>query len=216
MQPKALRLITFSGIDGSGKSTIAKKLLAHFSDLYNIPVHYVWCKFGELRFRKYNGADESLDIRHEKTLIKTNSVVDVSLLKTMYFNLLMIFHLWKIYSLVALPLRRNEIVICDRYIYDTYVDIEQESKIYKRSLYRLLNQKWLPQPKWRYLLDINETNAKKRKQYPKDGYLSKRQSLYLRIAENYDIKIIDANLSVDSLVAALIGDIDFYNTSEEK
>lgn len=152
-------LITFSGIDGSGKSTMARYVFDFLSKKSPGAVKYLWCKFGWhplaiLRLSRFFKGK-----RKPKRLPKNK----LGLLYKLYGLLLIRLHLFWIYWNITRHLRRGFIVICDRYIYDTVVDLQQEFFYSEEYSMEIVKMKQLPQPEVSFYFDIPEEIAFHRK-----------------------------------------------------
>ena len=202
----SVQLITLSGIDGSGKSTLAYSLQDYLKQQFGLKCRCVWCKFGEHPFLKQSGTKD--DGQRSTELDGSNSYFTrFGVIKTVYFLILMFFHLSKIYFRVLRPLKKGEIIICDRYIFDTYVDLAQEQNFNVSLFKRLLGAKWIPEPGWKFLLDLSEGLAQSRKNHSSESYLSERRSIYLDIAREHGLKIIDAGFPPDKVFHLIADEI---------
>ncbi len=83
----------------------------------------------------------------------------------------------------------GRVVICDRYIYDLIMELQQ-SKLYTPRFGRCLS-KTVPRPIVTFLMDTPETTASLRREIPVKE-LSARRELFLRQAETHDFIIVDS------------------------
>jgi len=186
-------LISLSGIDGVGKSTLAHQIQEFLWACYGLPSRYVWCKFGKHPLTRYRlsrfvrpapEADSETPNEHDKPH---------SLLTDLYGRGLLAVHLVHIATAVRLPLQQGKIVICDRYIFDTMVDLQQEMSWPAARIRGALGAAWIPQPDFKFLLDLPEAAAFARKNDTASlAFLRERRDAYMNIAETRRLTIIDA------------------------
>lgn len=195
-------LISLSGIDGCGKSTLARQLQEYFSFQYGLPCRRVWCKFGA----------HPLSNLHLSNLIKRasgqpakNSIPSSFPAPQIYARALLLIHLTHIFLAVRQKLLRGEYLICDRYIFDTAVDLQQEIQYSTEKIAVILSIGWLPMPDLKFWLDLPEKLAYQRK--PDSAslpFLRQRRALYREIAQEFDLHLIDASLPLDAVFDQLI------------
>ncbi|MDY0020112.1 MAG: dTMP kinase [Anaerolineae bacterium] len=191
-------LISLSGIDGVGKSTLGHRIQEFLWARYELPSRYVWCKFGKHPLSQYR---LSRFVRHDP---KENSDTpkrqsqSPSLLTDLYVRGLLAVHLVHIATSVRMPLRQGKIVICDRYIFDTMVDLQQEMSGPTTHIQKALRAAWIPQPDFKFLLDLPEAAAFARKNDTASlGFLRERRDAYMDIATAHGLTIIDAGQPID-------------------
>jgi dTMP kinase len=119
-------LISLSGIDGVGKSTLGHRIQEFLWARYELPSQYVWCKFGKHPFSRYRLSRLVRRDPEENAGTSKREDTSPSLLTDLYACGLLALHLAHIATAVRMPLRQGKIVICDRYIFDTMVDLQQE------------------------------------------------------------------------------------------
>ena len=193
-------LIAVSGVDGSGKSTYAA-ILADILDLCELRKRIVWSRVGSSNFlkpfskmasifyylktgkgfkKKFDNFEESETRR--KVLFGKSSVP-----KLVGVHLLLLEMLWQYFFKVTLPLLRKKVVICDRYIYDTLVDVttrygidpnDNEGKLFRKILTTIT-----PKPDLSYVLFIPHEEAINRENVD----LAERQLVKLQVKTYRDI-----------------------------
>jgi len=205
-------LISISGVDGSGKSTYAENLYETLN-FCELKTRFVWSRVGSSGFLKpfsrmakiFHSLKRGKPIsKHSENFEESEARRKDLFGKSPVFRILGLFTLLLEmlgqYSFkVALPLFFKKVVICDRYIYDTLVDIttrygvnlnSREGKLFARILTVLT-----PKPDIAYLLLISPEDACSRKEVnAKESHLIKDQiGLYQDIASMFSLRQINAN-----------------------
>jgi thymidylate kinase len=189
-------LVIFIGIDGSGKTTYALKLYQE------LKVRGIKCKYihfdSLFAYKLLNTINNIANLtKKERVAPKDLSAKRssfVSIVKgTILFLILVIDDIF--FYLLRLKGEEKEIVICDRYFYDSAISCiysgARESFIYK--IYR----KIFPLPDMIFLLDIDPSIAYSRKQEDSVNYLACKREIYLNlylIIQCRKIKIDSSNL----------------------
>jgi len=194
-------LICFIGIDGSGKTTQAKALAKVMKERYKAKVNNAWVKFEPkmtkpflaiarwLFFRKKDLYDDYTEHFNTKRSLLRNRFWS-----TLYRYLLLFDYFPQVFLKIKLPLRRAEIVICDRYIYDTVVDLAVDSNYSDQQLKETMRHysRLFPKPDLVFFIDLPEEIAHQRKDdIPSLHYLSERRKAYLSISQEYKMVILD-------------------------
>jgi thymidylate kinase len=203
-------LISLSGIDGVGKSTVARRVQAQLRDDGGVAARYVWCKFGDHPLSRY---------RLGRVLGKRQAAAGgrrgrspPSAAYQLYGAALLGVHLVQIAFTVGGALRRGQWVICDRYIYDTMVDLCQELRYPLARAQRLMGARWIPRPGCRFWLDLAPEAAFARKgDSASVQYLHERRTLYAEIAGQHGLSVLDARLPVDAVVRQVMAQVTTYD-----
>jgi thymidylate kinase len=197
-------IISFSGLDSSGKGTQIKSLslfLSNSSISYNVmwarpgytPI-FVWLK--SLFFRNPGITQSALKTRK-------NTALSNKFLSSIWFSISIIdlFIYWGIYLRL---LNKKKLIILDRYILDTFVDLSFQFKnfdIVKLLLYKTLKFV-VPAPDVSIFLDLKPHDSIVRQALKNDSYpvdlasLKIKYHLYQSELNNLDnFCSIDANLS---------------------
>ncbi len=199
-------LISLSGIDGVGKSTLASWIQERLAKDYGLASRYVWCKFGDHPFRRYRLARSVERVGFVRSgLAQRETGGSPSRLYKVYGGVMLVFHLAQIALVVRASLKRGEIVVCDRYVFDTMVDLQQELHYSADRVQNILGAEWIPHPDAKFLLDLSEQVAFARK--PDDAsieYLRERRILYLDIAGEYGLNVVDASQPIELVCQTVI------------
>jgi len=194
---KMPKLICIIGIDGSGKTAHARKLISEIKKSGS-RCKYVWFRepfFFSFPFmflcrilgfvRKVSSQKNQIFIQHEyyekpiALIWPWIRLIDV-----------IIFLSWKVY----VPIWRGITVVCDRFIHDIIVDtmVDINDFSFHMTLPGQLVLKLVPPSAVVVLLDVDEKIAFQRKgDIPYLKYLTGRKKLYLSLATYLKILIID-------------------------
>ena len=181
------KLITLSGIDGSGKSTQITSIQNYYKKL-NSPFVHLWTRGGstpgieiiKLLSRKVAGKKlppSGHSIQRDQ-MFKKNWIQNIWLI-------LAILDLLRIYSInIRWELWRGKTVICDRYLWDTFIDFKimfPYIKIENWSLWKILI--WCsPEPNAEFLLIIPIELSEKRCLQKFDPFPDTKEQRILRYA----------------------------------
>ena len=200
--------VCFIGIDGSGKTTLAKELVVLLRDK-GIESKYVYGRLkpfimiifitlGRLFFlnKKFKSYSEYSDAKKKVIKKKTS-------LSKIYQCLVLIESIIQIVIKVKIPLFLGKKVICDRYIYDTIItDLSCDMDYSTDRAINILNNllRFLPKPDIAFLIDVSEEIAFQRKNdTPTISYLEERREMYLDIGKKYGMIILDGNKDLAEL-----------------
>lgn len=208
MKAKKGMLICFVGIDGSGKTTLAKALVASLAER-KISSHYVYNRFQPLISKPLTMIGKSLFLKDKDRFKDYNEYSQAtirlfrnSFLAMSYRYLLLLDYLLQAIIRVSLPLLLGRTLICDRYIYDIATDLAVEMNLPRRKVNGILKRYLLllPEPDLVFLVDLPEEVAFQRKDdVPSIDYLKKRRGIYLDIGREYSMIIIDGSQSLVEL-----------------
>lgn len=197
-------LITFSGIDGAGKSTQIEQLRRYLSD-EGIPVeqmafwdHVAVFQTARSGFSRHVlqsdgsiGTPERPAARRDKNLQSWPLLFGRSVL-----HVLDVFNLWRV---VRRKKTAGAVIIFDRYIYDQLAALPME-RWWARLFARLLLQV-APKPDLSYVLDAVPEVARERKpEYPLE-FMRKYRSSYLELCGLAGLELIPAGSPEDVHIA---------------
>lgn len=198
-------LIVFVGVDGTGKSSLAKAVKKKIENK-NIPVKYVWMRMNYLFSRPFllicrlTGLTKRSVINGQKIsvhefyrfkpmakLIQYAHFVDtfLSWIKNIYFPLYV----------------KKQVVICDRFIHDILVDYAIEGHewdIFSKRIARLFNLLVPVNVKF-FLITVTKEKILNRKNdvIDLDKYFNQRYLLYDKLKQNKLLKVIDNDGSIE-------------------
>lgn len=218
MKPHKFRLLSFSGIDGAGKSTQIDAVLRRLQDhgqrvqlqtFWDNVVAFSKCR-EHLSLRLFKGekgvgSPDRPIARRDKNISSCHVVV---LRFFLYF--LDAVRLWAVVSRQAG--RNVEFVVFDRYIYDQLANLPLQYwpvRLYARSLLRII-----PKPDVAFLLDADPEKAVLRKpEYPLE-FVRHNRYAYLRIANIAGMLVLppssiaETNQAIRGVLAGLKQDAD--------
>ena len=126
---------------------------------------------------------------------------------------MLVYHLFQVAIVVRGLLWRGQNVMCDRYVFDTMVDLQQELGYSAAKAQAILGARWIPQADSKFLLDLPAQPAFKRKP---DSYsvefLEERRVMYLHLARECELTLVDASQSVDTVLQLVTSQIIARNS----
>lgn len=201
--------ICFTGIDGSGKTTLAK-LLTDQLNRDGFECKYVYNRLTPFLLKPFIIIGQKLFLRR-KSISENYAEYSATKRKALRNNPLSLIYQWlllldysiQVFLKVKIPLMRGESIICDRYIYDTLVtDLAVDFSYSNNKINRTLNRffRLFPRPELTFLVDVPEDVAYQRKSdIPSIEYLKERRGIYLDVGKEYGMVILDASRNLDNL-----------------
>ncbi|MFX0209712.1 MAG: nucleotidyltransferase family protein [Candidatus Hodarchaeota archaeon] len=200
-------LITFTGLDGSGKTTQAR-LLNEVLRKCEIKTKYIWGRAGYSHFLE---TIKTIPRKIWRVKEQKNSIVPHSTVKSTLFKSPPIKFLWstiitmdmlvRYYFPVRLALLNKRIVICDRYFWDSLVDLAirfNDSDFQIRPVSKFLRRA-LPTPNLSFFLDISAENVLPRSDEPFLSNLKIREQFYSNAAQGAALIKLDATEGTEDL-----------------
>ncbi len=201
-------LVCFVGVDGAGKSTLAKLLIAD-SQTHGVEFRYLWMGFNSsfvlfkplievLKWTVFRGGRYMVESQTKGRVLKN------SRLSAVYQYLALTDYILQTFARLWVPLALGRNVVCDRYIYDLVASI---STILDYPLDRTLSLldrclALLPKPDVVFLIDLPESIAYQRKDdIISPESLAVRRSTYLEMARQHTMVILDGSSEARQLAA---------------
>lgn len=209
-----LKLVCISGIDGTGKTTLAYGL-AEALCRRGIRAAYVYGRTYPVVSRALMALGRLTMLRghnqwHDYTgyTASKKSVMGNRLLAGIYRAAILLDYYPQVWLKLLPHLLSRRLVVCDRYIYDTVISdlavhLSYSPEQTDRALERAL--KWLPRPMLTALLDVPPEVAFSRKDdVPHLDYLRERRSWYLRLQCRPEVKAFDGGKAPDTVLQAVL------------
>lgn len=203
-------LITFSGLDGAGKSTQINLLMQQLRDKGEKPV-YIWSRGGYTTLMEQSKALARRLLRRQLPPLGYSEQRTRTMRKGWIRRLwltLSILDLMRVYGLrVRWLIWRGYAVICDRYLWDTQIDFRMnfgEDKVEQWWLWRWLTY-ITPSPDAAFLLMIPVEESLRRSEMKGEPYpstaveLTDRLHQYEDLAQQGYIRILDGRRAVSDL-----------------
>lgn len=203
--------ICFTGIDGSGKSTISKKLVEVMNN-NGINSVYVYNRYKPLLLRPFLFIGEKLFLRNKNffkdysdySTTKKEATKNHSILSALYQYFVIIDYFLQSTYKITIPLYLGRNIICDRYIYDTLVtDLAVDFNYTNENVLKLLNKMMtiFPKPNKVFFIDVPVDIAFKRKNdVPSIKYLEDRVDFFNFIINSYNYIRVDGSGNVNEIM----------------
>jgi dTMP kinase len=210
-------LITTTGIDGAGKSTLAKNVRDELQERGYDAV-YAYGRFLPLISypvmelgRRTVLSDSDMEKDYAQHQSNKADLFDASLLRRGYETLVMADYAPQLFARVIVPLYQHDYVICDRYFYDTLLTdlsgdvISEPQEVVNR--YRIYS-KLIPSPDFEFYIQIPpEVSMERKDDIPDIGYLHDRKRFYDVFAESYDMSTLDGTASQSELCSTVVNTV---------
>jgi thymidylate kinase len=224
MMQRAL-LICFTGIDGSGKTTQAK-LLVEWLAIRGVKSMYIWSR-GEVRTirsillfvgRRALGTSTRQIASDKETYreyqARKSKLMSHTFVRILWSVVTYIEHLVQINWDIRRNIRDGIVVVCDRYLWDSNIDLavlnNKDPKWLSSGLNRLA-WKLIPRPTITFFIDIPPAEAIKRKNdIPSLDYVNKRVELYRYLLKNDSFIVIDGCEDIRDIQNKIIDTVQNY------
>ena len=222
-------LICFTGIDGSGKTTQAKLLLDWLKSK-GIKSKYVWSRGEVLTIRRiflffgrrFLGTTEnkiaSSEQAHREYQSRKSSLMRNSLVRTLWSTMTYLEHLIQINMDIRRKMRDGCIVVCDRYLWDSSVDmatLNHKDHQWLSGGWNRLAWKFVPKPTITFFIDIPPEEAMKRKSdIPSITYVRERAEAYRYLATRNSFSVINGCKDPIAIENEIKRTIDIYLEGE--
>lgn len=202
--------ICFTGMDGTGKTTLSKELV-NILNKKGVKCKYVYARQNPFLLKPFILIGELIFLRKkdifknysEYTNTKRKAMEKHSFLSKVYQQILLLDYLLQISFKVKLPLIFGKNIVCDRYVYDTIItDLSVDMNYSKEKVMKLLNNllRFFPEPDITFLIDAPEELAYQRKDdTPSIKYLKERRRMYLDVGEEYRMMVLDGSKKLEEL-----------------
>lgn len=192
-----MKIITISGIDGSGKSTQVKMLKDHLESQGKRVFYFHAIEFGMAR--------KIVEFRNKYCLIcrltgkckidyQEKSITKASWIAIQLRKLFLKIDVWRFQRLLPKLEKNHDYLLTDRYFYDSVINIEYLSK----NSYAVNS---VPKPDLAIYLKADPEIIMGRERKPDQGieYLKEKVRLFEDKISSWNLKIIDANWGKDKI-----------------
>jgi thymidylate kinase len=191
-------LVSFSGEDGSGKTTHAYNLWKELQSR-GLRTAYIWSRGTGISFepfmrlarklllgRAQTSTDDIYGLRREKTL-------NVRPIRILWGYLATADHLLQILVRVRASLLMNNIVICDRYIFDSFVDARYDLCQDTNPIVEEVLGDMVPSPAVIFLLESKLSEPRRNDSQMSSRVLNSKREVYRSCLSKKDFVVIDTS-----------------------
>jgi thymidylate kinase len=205
-------IICFNGVDGSGKSFQAQRLVQRLN-AEGYPAVYIWgggespftrpltriaqrvLKDPTKKARTAPAVPNSSDSQYRTYLNSTQRLFRNRLIRAAWRHISLAEHTIELWKTLLPHMLSNRIIVCDRYLYDSVISVAVLAGTDASSLRRLLRVPAVyrvPRPSAWFLMDVEPIVAFERKEdIPDLLYLERRVPLYREAAKLIGMNVID-------------------------
>lgn len=197
------RLISVVGIDGSGKTTLSKRLTERLTAA-GADASYVWCRFESLALARALGWYHALFSRngrgegHPSHRRRKERLFQLPVLGGLYESFVLSSYKRQVRRLVARPLAQGRVLVSDRYVFDTVVDLALDRGHDTAASLELIGEllAWAPRPDHVLYVACPPKVALARKDdVPDLDYVARRHVVYEELAQVLGWHRIDGTAS---------------------
>lgn len=202
------KVICFTGMDGAGKTTLAKFLVEEMKKR-GLKCNYVYGRYKPFLARPALAFGKFLFLRgrdikeyEDYSSAKRDAVRRYSLVASIYQKILLFDYSLQLITKIIFLKVLGRTIICDRYVYDTVMnDIPRADDDFDH-LNGLIEKcfRIAPEPDLVFLIDLPEEIAYQRKDdTPSISYLKERRNIYLDIGKEYNMRLLDGCKDLNNL-----------------
>lgn len=211
-------LICFTGIDGSGKTTLSKALVEVLNK-NGVKCTYVYGRIEPFLLEPFISIGRRIFLREkdmfsnyrEYSNTKRDAIERNSFLFTIYKYILLLDYFLQLLFKVRLPLMLGKNLVCDRYVYDTVITDLSVDMNYSHSEIKNLIKKYYyiaPKPDLAFLIDLPEEIAFQRKNdIPSIESLKEIRNIYLDAGKEEGMVVLDGSKSLHEIQNNIIDSV---------
>lgn len=213
------KFICIIGIDGSGKTTQAKKLQMNLQNR-GFKCKYVYGRIIPLFPRPFMFLGRKIFLKNSSIYTDFNNysskkkeLFNNKFLSKAYQSFILFDYLIQVFVKIKIPLLLGFTLVSDRYAYDTIitdlsVDLNYTDETLKSMLSNLF--KVIPSPDIVFLIDVPEEIAFSRKDdVPDINYLRERRSTYLKVANWCNMIVVDGSKTLSEIENLILNKVLF-------
>lgn len=201
-------VICFIGIDGSGKTTLAKEVAAALKEK-GVRCAYTYGRYVPMLSRPFVYLGQKIFLKNRKVReyedysgAKKDAVKKYRMLAAVYREIILLDYSLQLLIRLIIPKMTGRTIVCDRYVYDTVInDIPRQSDklpSIKAQIDRCFTI--APKPDRTYLIEIDlETAYGRKADTPSMSYLRERRELYHTLRDEYGFILLDGKKTIDEL-----------------
>lgn len=204
-------VICMLGIDGAGKSTQAHRLVARLRSA-GYDAAYVWAgrratitaplvRLGKAQLRapaRPQASSAAANVSYRSYVASAQTMFRQTLVRAAWRNLTVAEHVVQLWQCVGIPMLRGTIVVCDRYVYDTWIN--HAVLFAGTSLDAAHRLKLVPRPSLGFWIDVSPDLALRRKADVYDlQQLAARAPFYASLAATLGLQRLDGTASADTI-----------------
>jgi dTMP kinase len=217
--------VCFIGIDGSGKTSHAKTLVKSLKRK-GIKCKYVWGRWTpfllkpfEILLKKFYLKSKKIDCNnYDEYVREKRRIIGNYKLALIWEYLVLLDYCIQVLLKVRLPLLLGKTIICDRYIYDTLVDLTIDFDFSGEEAGEIFTSRFLslfPKPSLILLLDVPEAVACKRKgDLGLMNYLVDRRKTYLEVSQVLQAVVLDNSKNFFEIQETIMDGVKSAMTNE--
>ncbi|MDH7508579.1 MAG: hypothetical protein QHH00_04180 [Methanomassiliicoccales archaeon] len=210
------RLICIIGPDGTGKTTQAKLLVEKLRKK-EVDCDYKWMRFHHffslpvLALARLMGLSEVKTSKNGR-IIGYHYFYKSKMISKLYTGLLFLDTLSFTMMKVYIPMKLlKKTVVCDRFIHDTLIDLAVstgDKSVYNSKMGKLFI-KLIPEDAKTFMLITDEDVLRERREdVMEDKTLEIKIDLYMRLAQQFKITMMEANLPIEEIQNTLLRAIE--------
>lgn len=208
------RLLVLSGLDGTGKSTQAAILVRRLAE-DGIDAEAVWNRWSPLATapliraarRRIDPSPDAATAKYGDFTREKRQRMRSPLRRALWQAIVWSEYAMQVHWRLLRAGHPHRGIICDRYVYDTLVDIGVNFSAPPADLERLCGHPLLslfPVPAAAVVIDIEpETGAARKRDGTPPEYLADRRALYLEMARLTGAAVVDGNGTIERTAAGI-------------